>query len=91
MEQKKIKFNRTAIYHRRERLSPKDELKLCDDVNVLSNKENLIKVVKKSIRCWKYIARYMNCHLSQICLLYFYCFSISDTDDVSYEMSMLHV
>ena len=37
-------MNRTIIYRGRYRLSLTDEIKLCDDVNVLSNKENLLKV-----------------------------------------------
>ena len=46
IEHKKRKFNRTTIYRGRDKLSLTDELKLCDDVNVLSNKENLLKVGK---------------------------------------------
>ena len=39
-------MKRTTIYCGRYRLSLKYELKLCDDVNVLSNKDKLIKVGK---------------------------------------------
>ena len=38
IEQKKIKPNRTITYHGRDILSLTDEMKSCDDVNVLSNK-----------------------------------------------------
>ena len=39
-------MNRTTIYCGRDRLNLTDELKLCDYVNALSNKENLPKVGK---------------------------------------------
>ena len=46
IKQNKIKFNRTKIYNGRDILILTDELELCDDGNVLSNKDNLLKVDK---------------------------------------------
>ena len=40
------KLNKTTIYRGRYRLILTDQLKLCDDGNVLSKKKNLIKVGK---------------------------------------------
>ena len=45
-EQKKIILNKTTIYYGRDRLSLIDELDLCDDGNILSNKDNLLKIGK---------------------------------------------
>ena len=36
-------MNRITIYRGRDKLGLKDEMKLCDYVNVLSNRENLLK------------------------------------------------
>ena len=45
-EQKKGKFNRTTIYRGREIMSLTDELDLCDDGNITSNKDKLLKLGK---------------------------------------------
>ena len=39
IEQKKIKFNITTIYHGRDRINLIDELDLCDGGNILSKKD----------------------------------------------------
>ena len=44
IEQKKIKLNRTKIYSGRDIMIPTDELDLCYDGNILSNKEKLLKI-----------------------------------------------
>ena len=46
IEQNKIKSNITTIYSVRYRLILIDKLELCDDGNVLPNKENSLKVGK---------------------------------------------
>ena len=43
-KQKKIKLNRTTIYHGRYRMSLSYELYLCDDGNILSKKDNSLKI-----------------------------------------------
>ena len=45
-EQNKIKLNMTTIYHGRDILILADELDLCDDGNISSNKENLLEIGK---------------------------------------------
>ena len=42
IEQKKIKLNRTTIYRGRDRMNLTDGLDLCDDRNILSNKDKLL-------------------------------------------------
>ena len=43
---KKRKFNRTTIYRGRDRTNLTDELDLCDNGNILSNKDKLFKFGK---------------------------------------------
>ena len=45
IEQKKIKMNRTTIYCRRNIMKLTDELDLCGDRNILSNKDKYLKLV----------------------------------------------
>ena len=46
IKQKKRKLNRTTIYHGRDRMNLTYELDLCDDGNILSNKNNLLEIGK---------------------------------------------
>ena len=46
MEQKKRKLNRTTIYRGGDRMNLTDELDLCDDGHVLSNKDRLHEIDK---------------------------------------------
>ena len=46
IEQRRRKLSITKMYRRRDILILKDELELCDDGNVLSNKDNILKVGK---------------------------------------------
>ena len=45
-EQDKIKLNRTKIYHGRDIMNLTYELYLCDNGNVLSNKDKLLEIGK---------------------------------------------
>ena len=40
------KMNRTTIYRGRDRMNLADELDLCDDGNILSNKDKLLRIGK---------------------------------------------
>ena len=46
IEQKKRKLNRKTIYRGRDRIEMTDELYLCDDENILSNKDKLLTTGK---------------------------------------------
>ena len=46
LKRRKVKLKRTTIYSGKDRMNLTDEMDLCDDGNILSNKDKLLKICK---------------------------------------------